>query len=209
MGRFARQSNEDLAPATTPAFVRHRRRMMPKGVAVPVEALTTLRRRLAGPPDRHPERSALVKSIAELYAVSRATLYRLLRGDRRPKYAHRTDRGHPRLMPAAEIERWCAIIAAMKIRTTNRKGRHLSTVRILQLLVDHGVDTPDGFQRLAPGQLTASTINRHLRRLGYDHERMYRPPPAVRFQAEQSNALWQFDTSPVRSETVESAALDR
>jgi hypothetical protein len=69
-------------------------------------------------------------------------------------------------------------------------------VRILQLLVDHGVDTPDGFQRLAPGQLTASTINRHLRRLGYDHERMIRPPPAVRFQAEHSNALWHFDMSP-------------
>jgi hypothetical protein len=99
-------------------------------------------------------------------------------------------------MPAAEIERWCAIIAAMKIRTTNRKGRHLSTVRILQLLVNHGVDTPDDFQRLAPGQLTASTINRHLRRLGYDHERMIRPPPAVRFQAERSNALWHFDMSP-------------
>ena len=47
-------------------------------------------------------------------------------------------------MPAAEIERWCEIIAAMKVRTTNRKGRHLSTVRILQLLVEHGVETPDG-----------------------------------------------------------------
>jgi hypothetical protein len=169
---------------------------MPKGVAVPVEALATLRRHLAALPERHPERGALIKSSAELYAVSRATLYRLLRGDRRPKDAHRIDRGHPRLMPAAEIERWCAIIAAMKVRTTNRKGRHLSTVQILQLLVDHGVDTPDGFQRLAPGQLTASTINRHLRRLGYDHERMIRPPPAVRFQAEHSNALWHFDMSP-------------
>ena len=169
---------------------------MPKGGAVPAEALATLRRHLAALPARHPERGVLVKSTAELYAVSRATLYRLVRGDRRPKDAHRIDRGHPRLMPAAGIERWCAIIAAMKIRTTNRKGRHLSTVRILQLLVEHGVDTPEGFQRLAPGALTASTINRHLRRLGYDHERMVRPPPAVRFQAEHSNALWHFDMSP-------------
>ena len=85
---------------------------------------------------------------------------------------------------AAEIERWCEIIAAMKVRTTNRKGRHLSTVRILQLLVDHGVETPDGLQKLTPGRLTASTINRHMRRLGYDHDRMTRQPPAVRFQAE-------------------------
>src|SRR5712671_1726238 len=99
-------------------------------------------------------------------------------------------------MPAAEIERWCEIVAAMKVRTTNRKGRHLSTVRTLQLLVEHGVDTPDGFRKLGPGALTASTLNRHLRRLGYDHERMIRQPPAVRFQAERSNALWHFDMSP-------------
>ena len=99
-------------------------------------------------------------------------------------------------MPAAEIERWCEIVAALKVRTTNRKRRHLSTVRILRLLVEHGGDTPDGFQSLVPGKLTASTINRHLRRLGYDRERMTRQPPAVRFQAEQSNAPWHFDMSP-------------
>jgi hypothetical protein len=180
---------------------------MPMGGAVPVEALATLRRRLAALPARHPERGVAMKSTAQLYAVSRATLYRLLRGERRPREAHRADRGCPRLMPAAEIERWCEIVAAMKVRTTNRKGRHLSTVRILQLLVEHGVDTPDGFQKLAPGQLTASTVNRHLRRLGYDHERMMRPPPAVRFQAEHSNALWHFDMSPSDLKHLK-AALD-
>ena len=169
---------------------------MPKGVAVPVEALATLRRRLAALPARHPERVAMMASTAQLYAVSRATLYRLLRGERRSRDAHRADRGRPRSMPAPEIERWCEIVAAMKVRTTNKKGRHLSTVRTLQLLVEHGVDTPDGFQKLAPGKLTASTVNRHLRRLGYDHERMTRQSPAVRFQAEQSNALWHFDMSP-------------
>ena len=169
---------------------------MPKGVAVPVEALATLRRRLAALPARHPERVAMMASTAQLYAVSRATLYRLLRGGRRSRDAHRADRGCPRAMPAPEIERWCEIVAAMKVRTTNKKGRHLSTVRTLQLLVEHGVDTPDGFQKLAPGRLTASTLNRHLKRLGYDHERMTRQPPAVRFQAEQSNALWHFDMSP-------------
>jgi hypothetical protein len=62
--------------------------------------------------------------------------------------------------------------------------------------MEHGVDTPGGFQKLDPGRLTASTLNRHLRRLGYDHERMIRQPPAVRFQAERSNALWHFDMSP-------------
>ena len=58
------------------------------------------------------------------------------------------------------------------------------------------METPAGLQKLAPGRLTASTINRHMRRLGYDHDRMTRQPPAVRFQADQSNALWHFDMSP-------------
>ena len=169
---------------------------MVAGVAVPVEALATLRRRLAALPGRHPQRGHLLSSTAELYAVSRATLYRLLRGERRARDAQRGDRGTPRVMPASEIERWCEIIAAMKVRTTNRKGRHLSTVRILQLLIEHGVETPDGLQKLAPGRLTASTVNRHMHRLGYDRDRMTRQPPAVRFQAERSNALWHFDMSP-------------
>jgi hypothetical protein len=81
--------------------------MMTAGVAVPIEALATLRRRLAALPGRHPQRETLLSSTTELYAISRATLYRLLRGERRPRDAHRADRGAPRVMPAAEIERWC------------------------------------------------------------------------------------------------------
>jgi hypothetical protein len=164
--------------------------------AVPIEALATLRRRLAGLSPRHLERRRLMESTAQLYAISRATLYRLLRDNRRPREAYRSDRGRSRAMPADEIERLCAIVAAMKLRTTNRKGRHLSTVRVLELLEKHGVDTPDGFVKLDKGRLTASTLNRHLNRLGYDHQRMIREPPAVRFQVEHSNALWHFDMSP-------------
>ena len=54
---------------------------MPAGVAVPIEAIATLRRRLASLPARHPERKLLMASSAALYGVSRATLYRLLRGN--------------------------------------------------------------------------------------------------------------------------------
>lgn len=169
---------------------------MAPSTSVPVEALVMLRRRLAALPAKHPDRQQLLLSTGTLYGVSRATLYRLLRGGAHPRHAHRADRGRPRVLSGAEVEGWCEIIAAMKVRTTNRKGRHLSTVRILELLEKHGVETPDGLQKLPPGKLTASTINRHMRRLGYDNERMTRPPPAVRFQAEQSNALWHFDMSP-------------
>lgn len=167
------------------------------GVAVPVEAIATLRRRLASLPARHPERGPLMASTAELYAISRATLYRLLRGERRPRDAHRADRGVPRVMPADEIEWWCEVVAAMKARTTNKQGRRLSTRRVLELVIDHGVETPDrGLVKLAPGRLTASTLNRHLQRLGFDVARMTREPPAVRYQADRSNALWHFDLSP-------------
>lgn len=160
---------------------------MGRGVAVPIEAIATLRRRLVALPARHPDRQKLLASTAGLYGVSRATLHRRLRGERRPKDAHRSDRGQPRVMSAAEIESWCEIVAAMKVRTTNRKGRCLSNARVLELLANHGVETPDGFQKLEPGRLTVSTLNRHIRRLGYDQARMMREPPAVRFQAERSN----------------------
>lgn len=161
-----------------------------------MEAIVTQRRRLAALPPRHPERLLLMDSTASLYSVSRATLYRLLRGKPRTKDAHRSDRGKPRVLSASEIERWCEIVAALKLRTTNKKGRCLSNARILELLVEHGVETPDGLEKLMPGRLTASTLNRHMRRLGYDQSRISREPPAVRFQAEYANALWHFDMSP-------------
>jgi hypothetical protein len=176
---------------------------MPGERAIPIEALANLRRRLAVLPARHPERKLLMASTAQLYALSRATLYRLLRTDRRPRDATRADRGRSRVMATEELERLCEIVAAMKIRTTNRKGRHLSTVRVLELLEQHGVETPDGFVKLAPGHITASTLNRHLRRLGYDHARLVREPPAVRFQAEHSNAIW-----PSRKVGAKSADLE-
>ena len=44
--------------------------------AVPIEALATLRRRLAALSARHSDRRLLMDSTAQLYAISRATLYR-------------------------------------------------------------------------------------------------------------------------------------
>lgn len=105
-------------------------------------------------------------------AALRATLYRLLRSERRPKDAHRADRGLSRTMPADEIEWWCEVVAAMKSRTTNRQGRRLSTKRILEIVTEHGVETPDrGLVKLPPDRLAASALNRHMRQRGYDTER--------------------------------------
>jgi hypothetical protein len=99
-----------------------------------------VRRHLVALPARHPERSILMASTAQLYANSRATLYRLLRGDRRPKDAHRSDRGRPRSLSAPRDRTLVRNRHRHEGADHQQKGRHLSTTRILQLLVEHGVD---------------------------------------------------------------------
>lgn len=170
--------------------------MTVRGSVIPAEALVSLRGRLAAFSTRDPARKEILAASCALYGVSRATMYRALRGERHVRAAHRADRGRPRVAEGSEVETWCEIVAALKRSTTNRKGRHLSTARILRMLEDHGVHTPDGHRTLRSGLFTISTLNRHMRRLGYDQAQMTREPPAVRFQAEHANDLWHFDMSP-------------
>jgi hypothetical protein len=160
------------------------------------ETLVALRGRLEELPARSPDRRALVESCADLHGVSADTVYRALRDQFRPRSLHRRDRGSPRRVTRREMERFCELIAAMKLRTTNLKGRHLSTGRAIELLVEPGIATPSGLVQVQPGLLTRSTVNRYLRAWGMDGTRLAQPPPAVRFQAEHSNDCWQFDLSP-------------
>ncbi|WP_081705345.1 IS481 family transposase [Gloeobacter kilaueensis] len=163
---------------------------------MPAEALVQLRSRLAILPERSGERKVLLEQSAGLFGVSVATVYRALREQQRPKSVHRADRGSPRLLPRPELERYCEVIAAMKLRTLNQKGRHVSTARAIALLEEYGMDTPSGFVQLPKGLLAKSTVNHYLDAWGYDLERLTRQPPAVRFQAEHSNECWHFDLSP-------------
>jgi hypothetical protein len=94
------------------------------------------------------------------------------------------------------LERYCELIAALKLRTTNKQGRHLSTRRAIQLMEDYGVETAQGLIKVPKGLLRRPTVNRYLSLLRLDQPRLLREPPAVRFQAEQSNDCWQFDMSP-------------
>jgi hypothetical protein len=144
-----------------------------------------------------------VAATAELYGVSADTVYRGLRAVRKPKAAHRADFGQPRVLPKAELERYCELIAALKLRTTNQKGRHLSTRRAIELLEDFGVETPHGLIRVPQGLLSPTTVNDYLSRWHLDQPRLTRQPVAVRFQAESSNACWQFDLSPSDLKQVE------
>ena len=170
---------------------------------IPTDSLLALRQRLDRLPPKSPERVAQVKAVAELYDVSTDTVYRLLRDFHKPKAAQRADRGRPRVLPKAELERYCELIAALKLRTTNKKGRHLSTRRAIELIEDYGVETPQGLIRTPKGLLSRSTVNDYLNRWKLDQPRLTRQPPAVRFQAEFSNACWQFDMSPSDLKQVE------
>jgi hypothetical protein len=107
------------------------------------------------------------------------------------------------VLPKAELERYCELVAALKLRTTNKKGRHLSTARAIELLEDYGVETPVGLVRVSKGLLSKTTVNAYLNRLGLDQTRLTRQPAAVRFQAEHSNDCWQFDLSPSDLKQVE------
>jgi len=137
-----------------------------------------------------------MRDTAQLYGVSEDTLYRILRDRLRPRAVYRADRGQPRVMARAQLERYCELIAALKLRTSNMKGRHLSTAEAIRLVETYGVETPEGHVQVPASLLTKTTVNRYLKRWGYDHTTLLKQPPAVRFQAEYSNECWHFDRSP-------------
>ena len=114
----------------------------------PGEALVDLRRRLALLSPRDPARTEVMARAAEAYGVSVWTIYRALRELTRPKSVRRSDHGSTRAVPGAGMERYAEIVAALKIRTSNKKGRHLSTARAIRLLEEDGIETPDGLVRL-------------------------------------------------------------
>jgi hypothetical protein len=164
--------------------------------SLPTEALVDLRRRLSTLPPRSAERRHVIRDTAHLYGLSEATLYRALRERLRPRSLRRADHGQPRVMPREQLERYCEIIAALKLRTSNKKDRHLSTAEAIRLLEGYGVDTPEGHLQAPTRLLTKTTVNRYLKQWGYDRTTLLRQPPAVRFQATHSNECWHFDLSP-------------
>lgn len=170
--------------------------MANRGLRIPVETLLALRTRLAGLPARSAARREEVGRISELFGVSSSTVYRALKSLHQPKGLRRADRGKPRGIPERDLVHYCEIIAALKVRTNNRKGRHLSTNRAIEIMEDHGIRTPTGHVQPPRGLLKRSTVNQWLRNWGFDQPRMTRATPAARFEARYSNACWQFDISP-------------
>ena len=144
---------------------------MRSGARFPSEALIALHATL---PARHTSRANDVGRTAEFYGVSLSAVCRQLRELYRPKGLSRADRGVPRSLSRQEAERYGKIVAAKKIRTENGKGRKLSTVRAIEMLEEHGVETPDGHVQLIKGLFVPTTVNRWLRTFGFDHGRLTR-----------------------------------
>ena len=144
---------------------------------------------------RDSERKLIIKEAATLYGVSSATIYRLLRKHNKLSTPTRADYNKPRLAKHKEIKEYCQLIAALKIRTSNKKGRHLSNKACIKILEDYGVETENGLIKSPVGLLKKSTISFYLRRFGLDHLSLQVQPPFVRFQATHSNECWQFDFS--------------
>ena len=92
---------------------------------------------------------------------------------------------------------YCRLIAALKIRTSNKNNRHLSTPKCIEILELHGVETGHGLVKAPLGVLKKSTVNRYITQWGFSHNSMLSVEPVVvRFEAEESNDCWQFDFSP-------------
>jgi hypothetical protein len=162
----------------------------------PLESLVELRSRLDLLPKRSKKRAELIEDSAKFYGVSMSTLRRMLRERSRIKSITRADYDQPRVVDQSKMERFCQVIAAIKVRTCNKKGRHLSTPEAIRLLEEHGVETPSGLLKAPIGLLKRATVNRYLSRWEYDHKAIINTQPTVvRFQAENSNDCWQFDMS--------------
>lgn len=160
---------------------------------IPIESIIILHNNLRGLSARDPERRQLQEDASKSFDVSLSTVRRALRIYQKPRSVKRADFNRPRNLSAAEMQNYCELVAALKIRTTNKKGRHLSTPRILWILENYGIEI-DGKKIIAPKNLLKkSTINRYLKRLGFSPKGLLLEPVVVHFQAEQSNDCWQLD----------------
>ncbi len=112
----------------------------------------------------------IMRETATLYGLSEQTLYRALAERARPRALRRSDRGTPRVLPQDKMQSYCEVIAALKVRTSNKKGRHLSTGEAIRLIEEFGVETPDGLGSSAKVDLEEDHRQPYLRQWGYDRE---------------------------------------
>lgn len=164
---------------------------------IPVEQLVILHNQMGAHLPRDPGRKVLVEEFSTLFGVTPSTVYRQLRKTVDFSHNKRRDFNQPRALSSDDLLMYCRLIAALKIRTTNKNNRHLSTPKCIEILEEHGVETISGLIKAPAGLLKKSTVNRYLTQWGLAHNTMLSVEPVVvRFEAEESNDCWQFDFTP-------------
>ena len=167
---------------------------MPK--TIPTEQLILLHNKMLDFSPRHPERKGLIYSMAKSFDVSESTVRRQLREHIHFSDPARSDKNMPRVISKNDMLLYCQLVAALKIRTSNKKNTHLSTKSCIRIIEDHGVEIGNSLIKAPKGTLRKTTINRYLKSFGYDSASMRIEPTVVHFEAEYSNDCWQFDFTP-------------
>lgn len=162
---------------------------------LPPDTLIMLHNKLGSLDARDPKRKLIIKEVAVLHGVSNATICRALNKYNKLSSVSRSDYNNPRLFRYEEIQKYCNLIAALKLRTTNKKGRHLSNSACIKIIEEYGIETGGELVKAPKSLLKLSTVSFYLRRFGLQHSALNIQPPFVRFQARQSNECWQFDFS--------------
>lgn len=169
---------------------------------VPEDRLIELQYKTSLFPARSADKKCIILDFANLYGVSINTVYRSLREIRKPRPVRRADAGSPRRINKKELEKYCTIIAALKVRSMNKKGHHLSTAEAIRLL-EYGVESPEGVIKAPKALLIKSTVNHYLKLWGYNLSALSIEPVSIRFQAKHSNECWHFDLSPSDLKSLE------
>ncbi len=170
--------------------------------SVPLESLIELKRQLEGLPLRSPARLSFLLEVAKMYEVSASTIYRQLTKLAKPSLVTRKDKGIPRSIEQKDLVKYCEAIAAIKVRTTNKSGRHLSTSEAIRLL-ENGIYLGKELIKVEKEALKKTTVNRFLNQFGLNPTQLEAQRPVSRFQAQYSNECWQFDLSPSDLKNIE------
>lgn len=168
---------------------------MPAKKSIPNNVILELSQKLEKLPERSRERGDIVKEVAEIFGVSKKTVYRRLRNLLKKKKVSRKDAGFPRVLGKDEMENYCQIIAAFKLRSEDKKGRRISTSEAIYHIENTGIETDEGVVKAPKGLLKKSTVNYYLAKWQYTPKYLSIQTTITRFEAKNSNECWQFDIS--------------
>ena len=161
---------------------------------VPEEQLLGLWHELQKLPARSSIRREKITEYARYFGISKNYVYRQLKNFK-PFETIRYDIGTSRNIQKEELLKYCKIISALKLKTSNQKDNHLSTKECITILEKHGVYLGDKLIKAPLGLLKRSNIDRHLLNLDY-HTVKNLEPVVTRFEAQYSNECWQCDFTP-------------